>query len=54
MGILGRIKDAIVGHNAQTARDPATAQPGELTAVSPDFQGKVSNRPTPAPPRKRD
>jgi hypothetical protein len=54
MGILRRITDAIFGQKAQTARDPATAQPGELTAVSPDFQGKVSNRPTPATPSKRD
>ena len=43
MSIFGKIKDAIFGHNAHAAPNPATAQPSEATAVQPNFQGTVSN-----------
>lgn len=49
MGIFSSIKDAIFGHKAKAAPNPTTAPANEVTGVSPDFQGRVSNQPTPAP-----
>jgi hypothetical protein len=49
MSIFGKIKDAIFGHKATAAANSATARPIEVTGVSPDFQGKVSAQPSPAP-----
>ena len=49
MSIFGKIKDAIFGHKAQAAPNPATARPNEISGTSPNFQGTVSNQPTPAP-----
>jgi hypothetical protein len=45
MSIFGKIKDAIFGHKARAQANPATERPNEVTGVSPDFQGKVSNQP---------
>ncbi len=47
MSIFGKIKDAIFGHKA--AAKPANQtpkQPNEITGVSPNFQGRVTNQPT--------
>ncbi|HYD05707.1 MAG TPA: DUF3597 domain-containing protein [Reyranella sp.] len=46
MSIFGKIKDAIFGHKARAQTPVATAQPNEVTGVSPDFQGTVTNQPT--------
>ena len=50
MSIFGKIKDAIFGHKAKAATPAAPeggtiASPNEVTGVSPDFQGRVSNQP---------
>ena len=50
MSIFGKIKDAIFGHKAQAATNPATAQPSEVTGVQPNFQESVNNQPQPTAP----
>ena len=47
MSIFGKIKDAIFGHKARAQTAP---QPNEVTGVSPNFQGSVSNQPAPMQP----
>jgi hypothetical protein len=49
MSIFGKIKDAIFGHKAQAQAAPKPQQqPNEVSAVSPNITGTVTNQPTPA------
>lgn len=53
MSIFGKIKDAVFGHkpaaNTAPRQGQVPRQPNEITGVSPDFQGRVTNQPTNVP-----
>ncbi len=53
MSIFSKIKDAVFGHKPAVNTAPKSGlppkQPNEITGVSPDFQGRVTNQPTNPP-----